>query len=412
MFVKSLIVKCLFIVLLLPAFVHGTPRLITLRGDDMEQIKAKIQKGTPDFKVPMGLLLRSAEKTLKNNPYTVTSKTILPPSGDKHDFISIGPYIWPAITASGKTTYTSRDGVSNPDNDKGTDGKTWGLFRSELETVSLAWYFTNDERYGRKAAELISTWFLNPKTRMNPNAQYAQWVPGKNSGTAVGTISVSPMARVCDSLVLMEGFSGWTTYYPDGKAGYKREMTQWMRQYLTWLTDSPNGKKAAELKNNIGTWYQVQLAGVALYTGDKEIARRAIEKGKILIASQIEPDGSQPLELKRTKAFSYSIYNLSAYSQLAEIAHNINVDLWNYVTPEGRSLPKAVEFLAPYRSETMKWPYKEISPKGMDYAGLSYVSWMAYVGTHNLKFKTISQESLPKESWNMSRNRLLYLDKY
>ena len=67
------------------------------------------------------------------------------------------------------------------------------------------------------------------------------------------------------------------------------------------------------------------------------------------IAVQIAPDGSQPLELERTKAWSYSVGNLAGLMALARIGEHVDVDLWQYETKDGRSIRKALDFLAPYR---------------------------------------------------------------
>ncbi len=387
----------------------ATPlKLMTLRGENLEKTRAMVQQKDPSLQPALDNLLKQADEALKKGPYTVMSKKWMPPSGDKHDYLSIGPYLWPMVSTSGTTTWKIQDGKANPENRRGTDSNAWGDFRNDVEILTLAWYLTGEDKYARQAAKLIHTWYLDPQTRVNPNALYSQWLPEKKTGTPVGTIDISPIASLCNWLRVMESWTGWNTYYPDGAAGYQREIRKWMSQYLQWLTQSDHGKKAAELKNNIGSWYDTQAASVALFVGNISLARQMVEKGKSRIALQINPDGGQPQELRRTKAFAYSLYNLNALAQLAEVGHNVGVDLWNYKTTDGRSLKKAIDFLAPYRDPKQKWPYQEISPGGINQGGLSTLIWTAAWGLNDPAYLQKAKEGVSPRHYAVSRYRLTY----
>jgi predicted component of type VI protein secretion system len=78
------------------------------------------------------------------------------------------------------------------------------------------------------------------------------------------------------------------------------------------------------------------------------------------IALQVEPDGRQPLELVRTKAWGYSVGNLDGLMLLAELGDRVGVDLWHYETRDGRSIRKALEFLAPFAFGDAKWAYQQL----------------------------------------------------
>jgi hypothetical protein len=134
-----------------------------------------------------------------------------------------------------------------------------------------------------------------------------------------------------------------------------------MRDYLDWLLDSPLGEEENRRGNNQETWYDVQVAALAIYTGQPQIARTNFDDAKIDIREEVEPDGRQPRELERTRAWDYSIFNLQAFLRLAALGKHVGVDLWNYRTSDGRSLRGAVEFLIPFATGEKRFPYQQIT---------------------------------------------------
>jgi hypothetical protein len=150
-------------------------------------------------------------------------------------------------------------------------------------------------------------------------------------------------------------FGAWTP--GDGQA-----LQNWMRGYLSWLLESQHGKDESRNGNNHETWYDVQVAGLALYTGQADVARRTLEGARARIARQIEPDGRQPRELERTRSWDYSIFNLRAFFDLAALGERVGVDLWRDATPEGRGLRRALDFLVPYAAGERPWTLPQITP--------------------------------------------------
>lgn len=293
--------------------------------------------------------------TIQDTIYSVTFKTQLPPSGDKHDYYSLAPYWWPDSTKENGLPYLRRDGQRNPEAKEITDKKMLEKMATEVISLAKEYRITSNKKYLNRANQLLRAWFLDSATRMNPNLNYAQAVKGRDVGRGFGLIETRifiPLLGAVDVLRTDTLFEQQT--YP--------ELKQWFTEYLEWMEISENGKNERAAKNNHGTWYTAQYAYIAVFVGRKEVAVKELHTLKNRIAWQITPDGKQPLELERTKSLSYSIFNLEAYINAFTLADSLGLNLWNYQTLDGRSLQKAIEYVIPFIKEPSKWTYTQIIP--------------------------------------------------
>ena len=332
----------------------ATPRVFIIDARKLAQTKRRIHSGDQTFAAALTKLENDARRALQQQPLSVVTKTVTPPSGDKHDYTSQAPYFWPNPDKPDRLPYINRDGERNPELDKITDHLALDQMGVAVRALSLAYYFKDDEEYAAKATQLLRAWFLDPATRMNPNLEYAQFIPGVNTGRGIGLIETRGLANVVDAIGLLAGSKSWTSADQKG-------LETWFSTFLRWMQESRNGREENAKKNNHGTFYDVQAMSFALFVGlndlAKQIAGAAREKR---IALQIEPDGRQPLELARTKAWSYSNMNLDGLIQLARLAENVGVDLWAYETKDGRSIRRALEYLYPYATGDRPWSYQQI----------------------------------------------------
>ena len=326
-----------------------------LQARDLGETKKRLQAGDHALQPALNKLRRDADRALQNQPVSVTQKQLLPPSGDKHDYISIAPYWWPNPAARNGLPYVRRDGDINPERDQTSDRKRLDQLVQGVKTLALAYYCTENDAYARHAAKLLRAWFLDETTKMNPHLRYAQSIPGRNSGRAEGIIETHTLPEVIDALGLLQGSKGWTP-------SDQRQLRDWFNTYLDWLRESPEGKAEAKAQNNHGTWYDVQVASFAIFVGRDQVARQVLgDFATGRIAVQIEPAGRLPHELARTRAWNYSIFNLEAMFNAASIADQLKIDLWNYQTASHRSIRKALDWLIPFATGEKKWIDREIA---------------------------------------------------
>jgi hypothetical protein len=315
--------------------------------------KSKLAAGDRTLRPALDHLLAEADRELRRKAPSVMDKQKTPPSGDKHDFMSQAPYYWPNTNSPG-TKFVSHDGERNPDAAKDPDAGNFGSVCYDAHTLALAYYFSGDEKYAAKASEFIRVWFLDPATRMNPNLNYGQGIPGSVDGRPAGLIGARALADLVDAVGLLAGSKSWT-------ANDQQRMLAWAADYLHWLTTSKIGLGEDAAINNHGTFYDVQAVSLALFIGKIDFAREKLQAATDKrIAKQIDPDGKMPRELARTLSFHYSMFNLRAEMQLAALGRSAGVDLWNYHTGDGRSILKAAEFMAQYADPARSWPYQQI----------------------------------------------------
>jgi len=315
----------------------------------LEAARAKVSTGDASVKAPFDALRAQADDALRLEPRSVMDKALTAASGDRHDYFSFGPYWWPDPSKPDGLPYIRRDGETNPKARQGTDRPTAQVMGEAFEALALAYHFTGHEPYADHAARLLRTWFLDPATRMNPHLQHAQAIPGINDGRGIGIIEGRYLLYFTEAQPFLFDSPAWTKA---DERGYR----QWRESFLHWLLTSDNGRDEADELNNHGTWYDIQVVELHLSLGHADEARSYVEKALAhRIATQIEPDGRQPYELARTRSFNYCALNLAGLLRLAVLAENVGVDAWGVRTADGRSLAKAVEFLAPYADAGKEW---------------------------------------------------------
>lgn len=323
--------------------------------DAQHLLYVKLHLSDPSYVQAYKALKKQAEHDLVMKPLTVMSKDYIPSSGSKHDYVSLARYAWPDQTKPNGLPYMMRDGISNPELNKFDRNKLSDM-TGAIYRLSLAYYFSENEKYAKKATELIHIWFLDKTTRMNPNLRYAQHIPGEADGRCYGVIDAYSFVEMLDGVQLLEKSKSFT-------AKDSKKLKAWFSHFLKWLLSHPQAIEESDQKNNHAIAYDVQVAAYSLYTGNRKVFSDVLAYfPKRRIATQIAPDGSQPHELRRTLAFGYSQYNLHHIIDLMLMVKHQGLDFHKYGIRGEHSFFKAMDFLAPYMGKSVKlWPYQQIS---------------------------------------------------
>jgi len=314
-------------------------------------------------------ILTAANKALTEKPITITAYHSSRTKAGPHDYFSQSDYWWPNLDTKDGLPYIRKDGLSNPDN---FNDHRLALIRLSLLVPQLtaAYLLTKDLKYAAHAVDHLRAWFITPATRMNPNLEYAQAVLGVSTGRGTGIIDTLHLVEVARAI---RHLKMTTALLPaDGDA-----IQQWFAEYTNWMITSKNGQDEEKSTNNHGTCWVAQVASFAALTGNTEAMSLCRKRYRdYLLPNQLAPDGSLPLELSRTKPYSYSLFDLDILSVVCHIASSKEDNLWQYTIdktfapvkgdkPDTIARPisppatykKAVDFYYPFIADKSKWPF-------------------------------------------------------
>lgn len=290
-----------------------------------------------------------AKAFLSSVPITVTDAYCERSAGGKHDFYSEGDYWWPNPDKP-NAPYQQRDGQTNPDN---FTAHRYAMVRlSEITaTLTSAWILTKDLAYANKALEHLNAWFVDTTTMMNPNMLYAQAIFGKVTGRGIGLIDAYHFVEVARSTKVLADAGAISE-------DQANKVKVWFGKFLDWMTTHEYGIAEMNWKNNHGTCWAVTAASIAVLTDNEKIKSLCKDRFKnILLPNQMADDGSFPLELKRTKPYGYSLFNIDAFFNLAQILSTKEDNLFEFETEDKKSLKKGLAFIYPYIKDKSKWPF-------------------------------------------------------
>jgi hypothetical protein len=332
------------------------PRTVVWDGDRLAELRANPTHRTPLEQAAMKELRQGADAGVRQKPVSVMDKELVPPSGDKHDYVSYGIYWWPDPSKPDGLPYIRRDGEMNYKLVENGDSDRMQSMVNSVVHLSLANYLLEETKYGEAAARHLDAWFLDPATKMNPHLEFGQGIPGRVDGRCFGIIDTWTMVELLDAIEVLKANGSLSE-------AQLRGLDEWFGAYLDWLVESELGQLEQKSANNHGTWYAAQVARMALAVDRPEVAKRVLEAFRDTHLKQMfAEDGSQPHEMARTRSFDYARFNLMALASAARCGDGAGVDLWS--EPRGGAgFKQGIDFLSPYLQFQKPWNHTQITER-------------------------------------------------
>jgi hypothetical protein len=385
----------------IPSQREVSPRVFAGDANALVINKKKVLSKDASLMPAFAQLLKEADSALTEGPFSVMEKKHTPPSGDKHDYMSLAPYHWPDPSKPNGLPYIRKDGQTTPEVKEYLDKEYMPKTIKLVNTLAQAYYFSNDERYAKHAALLLRTWFIDPKTKMNPNLNYAQAIKGVNEGRGAGIIDARHFVKAVDAIGLLQSSKHWSQQD-------QSDIKKWFGDFLDWLETSKNGIDESDAPNNHGTWYDALRLSIALFTGNTEAAKKIVASAQSRLDQQMDVSGKFPKEMERTISLHYSSFNLEAFFHIAQMAEHVEIDFWNYTSPKGSSLRKGFHVLKPYLTGQKVWDGQQI--KSFDFEEDAYPILTMAATKYNCKDCKNAIVKLAGKKAAQLRLNLLYKD--
>lgn len=357
-----------------------------LTASDADRIRATLPNATGRVAERVQQLKTLTGKEMAAGPWSVTTQRPVGFDIDPHDYFSDAPYFWPD-PKNPNGPYIRHDGKRNP-NRFVRNRNDIGAMSECVLTMGIGSYFLGEDRCAKHGTEVLNTWFLDPKTKMNPHLEHGQAIHGINDGRGTGLIDTVSLIHCVQGILLMDKAGRLDSATATG-------LRDWFAKFLNWMTTSAKGKAEGHSGNNHATWWTAQVAAYATFTRNQDTLNMAWQHYKdYLVPTEIRPDGSCPREEARTKSLGYTVMNADAFATICRIAQTWGVDLWEYKTPNGISYEKVVRYVEPYVLHPNTWKKEQIAPwenNSTVFLGL------AGAGLH-AKDLTAAYMSLPREN--------------
>ncbi len=332
--------------------------------DELREIKRKISTEH------LEQLKKLAEEAMQIPYQSVTYKKNLVLVQDKHDYESFSIYSWPNPDTEDGLPYIKRDGYQNP---KHLEGDKLALRKMAYAVyyLGILYYITREKKYYTRLKRHLYTFFIDKETRMNPNLNHGQAMPGINEGQRGGIIDFGVTFGYALAVLQCLKGQGLLEYELCLKLG------GWLRQFEVWLIESPFGKEMRECTNNHALVYDYLLLIISVFVDDFYMMISIKSRYADRMKQQILENGDMPLETRRVNSRSYYFMNLKLFIEIGKI---LCLDL------KYPLLKTAVQYYSEHNS-IQAWPYPQRVPFTEEYDNYFYYIAKKYFGVKGFNMR-------------------------
>lgn len=191
----------------------------------------------------------------------------------------------------------------------------------KIYALAIAYRVKTDDKYLKKATEFLTAWAAKNKPTGDP----------------------------IDETKMDNAFEGYDLIKDKFSDVDKAAVESWFLAVAKAEMTFPKMTQGKTTAMNNWNSHRLKIVGeIACTLGDDELRKYVLDKLKIQLAANLNPDGTSFDFLERD-ALHYHTYDLEPLLKLAIVFKRaVNADFYNYETDKGASIAKSVNFLVPF----------------------------------------------------------------
>ena len=252
-----------------PNWEPNRPQLLMIDSAHVARVRDSLSRGETQFKHALAALEADANHALSCRPSVRDGQGSHTAERRQTRLHEPGAVLVARPFAGRTADRTSvKDGQRNPEIDRITDRENLGRLTDAVSTLHSPFISPTAKMYSHHAAQLVRVWFLDPADADEPRPAVRQGIPGVTEGRSAGIIETRFLPTIIDGVTLLASSSVWTAADHEAFKNWMRALPALARS--TAHLDTRNWSRG----NNQETWADVQVAALALYTGQAEVARK------------------------------------------------------------------------------------------------------------------------------------------